>query len=118
MGFKTPKTAIEGTYIDNKCPFTSNVSIRGRIIKGVVKSTKMKRTIIIRRNYLHYISKYNRFEKRRVTLAAHASPCFRILEGDTVTVGECRPLAKTVSFNVIRVDKSTEKKGMKKFSSF
>ena len=36
LGFKTPKAAIEGTYVDKKCPFTGNVSIRGRIVKGVV----------------------------------------------------------------------------------
>ncbi|XP_074996643.1 small ribosomal subunit protein uS17 isoform X2 [Calonectris borealis] len=35
LGFKTPKEAIEGTYIDKKCPFTGNVSIRGRILSGM-----------------------------------------------------------------------------------
>ena len=29
LGFRTPKTAIEGSYIDKKCPFTGMVSIRG-----------------------------------------------------------------------------------------
>jgi hypothetical protein len=43
LGFKTPKEAIEGNYIDKKCPFTGNVSIRGRILTGVVKSTKVRR---------------------------------------------------------------------------
>lgn len=38
-----------GKYIDKKCPFTGNVSIRGRIMTGVVKSTKMNRTIIVKR---------------------------------------------------------------------
>jgi len=33
LGFKTPQTAIEGTYVDKKCPFTGDVSIRGRIFK-------------------------------------------------------------------------------------
>jgi hypothetical protein len=33
LGFKTPKEAVEGTYIDKKCPFTSNVTIRGTIFK-------------------------------------------------------------------------------------
>lgn len=33
MGFRTPKEAIEGTYIDKKCPFTGNVSIRGKVFK-------------------------------------------------------------------------------------
>jgi len=33
LGFRVPKTAIEGKYVDDKCPFTGNVSIRGRILK-------------------------------------------------------------------------------------
>ncbi|QRV91139.1 ribosomal S17 N-terminal [Ceratobasidium sp. AG-Ba] len=86
LGFKTPSEAINGTYIDKKCPFTGDVSIRGRILTGRVVSTKMTRTIIIRRDYLHYIPKYNRYEKRHKNLAAHASPAFRIEIGDTVTV--------------------------------
>lgn len=69
--------AIEGTYIDKKCPFTGNVSIRGRILTGVVQKMKMQRTIVIRRDYLHYIRKYNRFEKRHRNMSVHLSPCFR-----------------------------------------
>jgi small subunit ribosomal protein S11e len=81
---------------DKKCPFTGLVSIRGRILTGTVVSTKMHRTLIIRREYLHYIPKYSRYEKRHKNLAAHVSPAFRVEEGDQVTVGQCRPLSKTV----------------------
>merc|ERR1711941_78351 len=70
LGFKTPKEAIDGQYVDKKCPFTGNVSIRGRILKGMCISNKMKNTIIIRRDYLNYVKKYNRFEKRHKNLAA------------------------------------------------
>lgn len=49
-----------GTYIDKKCPFTGNVSIRGRILSGTCHSAKMNRTIIVRRDYLHYVKKYQR----------------------------------------------------------
>jgi small subunit ribosomal protein S11e len=92
LGFKTPIEAIEGTYIDKKCPFTSaSVSIRGRILTGVVVSTKMKRTLVIRREYLHFIPKYSRYEKRHKNISAHVSPAFVGVEaGDTVTVGQCR----------------------------
>lgn len=104
LGFKTPKEAIEKSYIDKKCPFTGNVSIRGRILRGMVVSTKMKNTVVVRRNYLHYIPKYNRFEKRHTNISAHCSPAFEtIKEGDIVTVGQCRPLSKTVRFNVLKV---------------
>ena len=94
LGFKTPKEAIEGTYIDKKCPFTSaSVSIRGRILVGTVMSTKMKRTLIVRRENLHFIKKNNRYEKRHKNLAAHVSPCFiGVQPGDLVTVGQCRYL--------------------------
>ena len=56
----------------------------------------MHRTLVIRREYLHYVPKYSRYEKRHKNLAAHVSPAFRVEEGDQVTVGQCRPLSKTV----------------------
>ncbi|TVU15338.1 hypothetical protein EJB05_38854 [Eragrostis curvula] len=89
-----------GTYIDKKCPFTGTVSIRGRIIAGTCHSAKMNRTIIVRRNYLHFVKKY---EKRHSNIPAHISPCFRVREGDHVIIGQCRPLSKTVRFNVLKV---------------
>merc|ERR1712194_337932 len=106
LGFSTPKEAKEGNFVDKKCPFTGNVSIRGKILKGMAISCKMKRTVIIRRNYHHYIKKFNRFEKRHTNLAAHCSPGFEVKEGDILTVGQCRPLCKTVRFNVLKVEKN------------
>jgi ribosomal protein uS17 len=97
MGY-CPRSAITDSsfFADKKCPFTGLVSIRGRILTGTVVSTKMHRTAIIRREYLHFIPKYSRYEKRHKNLAVHVSPAFRITEGDQVTVGQCRPLSKTV----------------------
>ena len=119
LGIKTPAEAVSGRFIDKKCPFTGNVSIRGRILKGTVRSHKMKRTIIIRRNFLHFIRKYNRFEKRHSNLSAHMSPAFRVNEGDEVLVGECRPLSKTVNFNVLAVTPKGGKRGnIKLFQKF
>merc|ERR1739840_53086 len=117
LGFKTPREAVEGTYIDKKCPFTGNISIRGRILTGKVLKMKMTRTIVIRREYLHYIRKYNRFEKRHKNMSVHMSPCFRdVALGDIVTVGECRPLSKTVCYNVLKVTRAAgNKKAFKKF---
>ncbi|CAO2613189.1 40S ribosomal protein S11 [Lemmus lemmus] len=89
LGFKMPKEAIEGTYIDKKCPFS-------RILSGVVTKMKMQRTTVIPRDYLHYIRKYNHFEKRHKNMSVHLSPCFRDVQiSDIVTVGECKPLSKT-----------------------
>ena len=120
LGFKTPKTAINATYIDKKCPFTSNVSIRGRLLTGIVRSCKMRRTVIVRRDYLHYVPKYSRYEKRHTNIAAHCSPAFLVKEGDRVTIGECRPLSKTVKFNVLKVEGAKKKKThtKKQFKNF
>lgn len=108
LGFNTPSEAIQGHYVDKKCPFTGNVAIRGRIIKGMVTSTKMDKTIIVRRDYLHFIKKYSRYQKRHTNIPAHCSPAFkRIKVGDIVTIGQCRPLSKTVRFNVLKVQPNT-----------
>lgn len=108
-----------GALIDKKCPWTGLVSIRGRILTGKVVSTKMTRTIIIRREYLHFVPKYSRYEKRHKNVAAHVSPAFRVQVGDTVTVGQCRPLSKTVRFNVLKVSKNkSAEKAAKQFGRF
>lgn len=69
--------AIDGTYIDKKCPWTGDVRIRGRILTGIVRKAKMQRTIVIRRDYLHFVRKYSRFEKRHRNMSVHCSPAFR-----------------------------------------
>ncbi|CAO1634678.1 unnamed protein product [Sympodiomycopsis kandeliae] len=119
LGFKTPSAAINGQYIDKKCPWTGNVAIRGRILSGRVISTKMTRTVVLRREYLHYVPKYNRYEKRHKNLVAHCSPAFRVQVGDDVTVGQCRPLSKTIRFNVLSVSASKKaEKAAKRFRQF
>merc|ERR1712072_1180628 len=115
LGYKTPRAAIEGKYIDKKCPFTGNVSIRGKILKGVVKSAgQMTNTITVRRDYLHYITKYNRYEKRHKMVTAHCSPAFDARAGDEVVLGQCRPLAKTVIFNVVQLNEKVPRSGSMK----
>jgi small subunit ribosomal protein S11e len=118
LGIKTPAAATEGNYVDKKCPFTSNVSIRGRVLKGLVISTKMKRTVVVRRDYLHYITKYRRFEKRHTNTAVHCSPAFTVKEGDIVTIGQCRPLSKTIRFNVVAHEPQRVIAGKKTFRVF
>ena len=57
--------------------FLFKVSIRGRIVSGQIIKKKMHRTVVIRRDYLHYVKKYNRFQKRHKNMSVHMSPCFR-----------------------------------------
>ena len=105
LGFKTLSDAIQGNYIDKKCPFTGNVIIRGRIIKGIFLSTKVKHTIIVRRDFLHFIRKYQRYQKHHHNSPAHCSPAFkRITEGDIATIGQCRPLFQTKRYQKLYLD--------------
>ncbi|XP_005085642.1 40S ribosomal protein S11-like [Mesocricetus auratus] len=103
LGIKTLKEGTEGTYIDKKCLFTGKFSIRGQILSGVVTKMKMQRTTVIHQDYLHYIRKYNHFEKHHKNMSVHLSPFRDVQIGDIVMVGECRPLSKTVHFNVLKI---------------
>lgn len=47
----------------------------------------MTRTVIIRREYLHYVPKYNRYERRHKNLPVHVSPAFRVEVGDIIVAG-------------------------------
>uniref|UniRef100_A0A8C6RWM8 Small ribosomal subunit protein uS17 n=1 Tax=Nannospalax galili TaxID=1026970 RepID=A0A8C6RWM8_NANGA len=92
LGFKTPKKAIEGIYIDKKCP-------------SPVTSPS--------RTYLHYIQ-INQFKKCHKNMSVYLSLCFRDVQiGDIITVGECRPLSKTVHFNKLKA--ASTKKQFQKF---
>merc|ERR1712216_945318 len=113
LGLQGPCQGQGGRYIDKKCPFTGNVSIRGKILRGVVHRCFMKITITVRRDYLHYITKYRRYEKRHKMISAHCAPCFDVVPGDEVMIGECRPLSKTVRFNVLEVHEKADRTGAK-----
>ncbi len=86
---------------DLNCPFHSNLSVRGRIFEGTVVSDSMEKTIIVRRDYNHYVPKYQRYERRHSRTAAHKPPCIDAKVGDPVKIIECRPLSKSVTFVVI-----------------
>ena len=101
---KIPKKICE----DPNCPFHGKLSIRGRILEGVVSSAKMQKTIVVRRNYLRFIKKYNRYEKRHGIIHAHCPDCQLPKEGSKVKIAECRPISKTKSFVVIECEDTGE----------
>lgn len=86
---------------DKNCPFHGSLSVRGQIITGVVYSTKMRNSILVKKDYLRFIPKYERYEKRTSKYSAHCSPCIKVEVGDEVRIAECRPISKTISFVTI-----------------
>ncbi len=90
---------------DVNCPFHGSLPVRGQVITGKVVSDHMMGTVVVARNYLHYVRKFNRYEKRSSKLHAHIPPCISAKVGDMVKIAECRPLSKTTSFVVVEVQK-------------
>lgn len=97
LSLKKPRKTCE----DQNCPFHGTLSVRGRILDGVVISAKMDKTVVVRRDYLNYVPKFKRYERRHSHIPAHNPPCVGAKEGDRVKVAECRPVSKTVSFVVV-----------------
>lgn len=88
---------------DNFCPFHGNTRIRGKISQGIVVSKKSRNTVIIRRDYVQFVKKYQRYERRNSRLSCHLPECLRseIEIGDLVRVGESRKISKTKAFIVL-----------------
>jgi len=86
---------------DPNCPFHGTLPVRGKILEGIVKSEKMQKTIIVERNYLHFVPKYERYERKHKTISAHKPDCILLKRGDKIKIAECRPLSKTKHFVVI-----------------
>jgi len=93
---------------DKKCPWHSNVPLRGKTITGYVVSSKARNTVIIKWDFHKFLPKYEVYERRNSSVAAHNPPCLNAKKGDTVRAMECRPLSKTKSFVVFEVVKRAE----------
>ncbi|MEM4527963.1 MAG: 30S ribosomal protein S17 [Desulfurococcaceae archaeon] len=93
----------EKTCNDPLCPWHGHLKVRGILLRGVVVKRKMQKTVVVRHEYLHYVRKYMRYERRRRNIHARLPTCIDVNEGDEVLIGETRPLSKTVSFVVLGV---------------
>jgi small subunit ribosomal protein S17 len=101
LDVKSPKEECD----DINCPFHGILSVRGQVFTGSVISSKMDKTVVVKRTFEKLITKYERYEKRQSKIHAHNPPCIDAKEGDIVKVAECRPLSKTKTFVVIEVTK-------------
>ena len=98
LTFKKPKK----TCTDRNCPFHGELPIRGHVLEGVVVNAKMDKTVTVKRDYLYYVPKFRRYERRHSRIPSHNPPCIDAKEGDRVIIAECRPISKTVSFAVVK----------------
>lgn len=90
----------EKTCNDELCPWHGKLPVRGTVMTGKVEKVNQKMAVIVH-EYLHYVPKYMRYERRRRKKHARVPPCIEIKPGDEVIIGETRPLAKSISFVVL-----------------
>jgi small subunit ribosomal protein S17 len=86
---------------DQNCPFHGRLPVRGQIFEGVVVTDGMDKSAVVQRERLVYVPKYERYLKRTSRMSVHSPPCIEARAGDEVTVMECRPLSKTISFTIV-----------------
>jgi small subunit ribosomal protein S17 len=89
---------------DELCPFHGTLSVRGKLLTGVVSSAKAPKMVVVSREYPRRTPKFKRFQRSRSKVHAYLPACIDAKEGDEVKIAECRPLSKTVSFAVIEVN--------------
>lgn len=96
-GIAPPNRACD----DPACPWHGRLPVRGVVREVVVEQVKMNKTAVVIHEYLHYVPKYMRYERRRKRKHVRVPPCIDVKPGDRVIIGECRPLAKSVAFVVL-----------------
>ncbi len=95
---------------DENCPYHGHLKVRGQILEGVVIKDKMNKSVVVQREYVYYLKKYERYEKRRSRIMAHNPPCINAKVGDYVRIAETRPISKGKSFVVIEILKRGDQK--------
>ncbi len=96
-GLKSPEKACN----DPLCPWHGKLPVRGMVMEVKVKKVKAHRMAVVVHEYLHYVPKYMRYERRRKLKHVRVPPCIEVQPGDRVIIGETRPLAKSISFVVL-----------------
>jgi small subunit ribosomal protein S17 len=74
----------------------------------------MKNTVIVERDYLVKVPKYERYRRARSRIMVHVPPCMKAIRGDNVRIGECRKISKNVHFVVIGKEGEQKNAGNRK----
>ncbi|VVB80626.1 30S ribosomal protein S17 [uncultured archaeon] len=102
---KKEESKTSGNCADKFCPFHGReaVKLRGRTFEGEVIN-KLPGRVKIQFDRVSYISKYERFDRRRTKLHARLPDCLKeeVHVGDWIQISECRPLSKIIHFIVTK----------------
>lgn len=97
MSIFSKKTEKKAPKADAAAPASSSTA---KTLTGVVVSTKMKDTIVVKVDRFVKVPKYERFMKVSKKYKAHDAGNTK-KEGEKVTIVETRPISKDKHFKVI-----------------
>jgi small subunit ribosomal protein S17 len=86
---------------DPLCPWHGHLKIKLKLMEVTVEKVKMQKAAVAVREWVHYIPKYKRYERRRRRIHVRVPECIEVKPGDKVIIAETRPLAKTIAWVVI-----------------
>ena len=86
---------------ENETESSGEYPVRGGTFTGTVISMKMEKSATVRWEHTQEISKYERKERRNTKVTVHVPEDLEIHEGDTVKVGETKPISKTKSHVIL-----------------
>jgi small subunit ribosomal protein S17 len=86
---------------DPLCPWHGHLKIRLKLLEVTVEKVRMHKAAVVTHEWVHYISKYNRYERRRRRMRVRVPECIEVKPGDKVIITETRPLSKTIAWVVI-----------------
>ncbi len=78
-----------------------NIEVKGRVLKGVVVSSKMKDTVTVLVNRFVKHPKYKKYYKVSKKYKAHDAGNTKAV-GEVVEIKECKPISKDKHFIIIQ----------------
>lgn len=103
MSIFSKKTEDKKVQVDKAAKATPAAPVtvgHPKTLKGIVVSTKMKDTIVVKVDRFEKVAKYERFMKISKKYKAHDKGNTK-KEGETVTIIETRPISKDKNFKVL-----------------
>jgi small subunit ribosomal protein S17 len=84
---------------------SKKISPRGRILKGTLVKRDTFGSATVKVEHIHFIKKYERYEKRNSKIRVHNPKEIDAKVGDIVRIQECRPISKTKHFIITEIIK-------------
>ena len=92
------------TCADVHCPFHGELRLHGRMFVGTISKRSSHRTVNVEWPRIFFLPKFERYAKRRSKVKAHNPDCIEANVGDKVLIAETRPISKTKTFVVVRIE--------------